>query len=55
MEKNQKTTPKYVCWISDQDQILSFHYEDGYIRKEFATKEEFKSFILAVSRMYKIQ
>lgn len=55
MEENQKMTKKYICWISDKDKVLSFHHEEGYTRKEFESNEEFKCFILAVSRMYKIQ
>lgn len=41
---------------SEEDKILSFHYEDGYIRKEFTSKADFQEFIvLTVSGGYKVQ
>lgn len=45
----------YVCWISEKDSILSFHYEEGYIKKEFITKEDFQEFILAMAKYYRVQ
>lgn len=51
----QKETRKFVCWINEEEKILSFHYEEGYIRKEFEDKEDFRFFILAISRRYKVQ
>ena len=35
---------KYRCWISDEEKILSFHFEDGYELKEFDTYTEFQDF-----------
>ena len=53
-EKKEKEL--FVCWINDEDKILSFHYERGYIRKEFEVKDEYRRFILLmVSIGYKIQ
>lgn len=53
--EEQKETKKFVCWINEEEKILSFHYEEGYIRKEFEDKEDFRFFILAISRRYKVQ
>ena len=46
---------EYVCWISEEDGIMSFHYEEGYTRKEFTKKEDFKEFIIAMSKYYRVQ
>ena len=52
----KKETEKFVCWINEEDKIMSFHYEDEYIRKEFENKEDFRQFIgLTVSIGYKVQ
>lgn len=53
--RERREIKKYVCWISEREKVLSFHYEEGYIRKEFESHEDFQDFIMAVSRMYKIQ
>lgn len=54
--KEKKETDKFVCWISEKEKILSFHYEDGYKRKEFKLKADFQQFIiLLVSCGYKVQ
>lgn len=52
-EKRKKE--KYVCWISEQDRVLSFHREDGYELREFENEDEFRRFILSVSHVYKVQ
>lgn len=52
-EKKQKD--KYVCWLSEQERVLSFHKEEGYEQKEFKNEDEFRKFILAVSHIYKVQ
>ena len=52
----KKEAERFVCWINEQDKILSFHYEDGYARKEFKDKEDFRQYIiLTVSGGYKVQ
>ena len=46
----------FVCWLSEQEKIMSFHDEDGYIRKEFHSKKEFQEFIMfCVSCGYRVQ
>lgn len=53
-EKEDKT--QSVCWINEREKILSFHFEEGYVRKEFYSKEEFRTFIVsAASGGYKVQ
>ena len=52
----KKETERFVCWINEQDKILSFHYEDGYTRKEFKDKEDFlHRFIITVPYNLRIQ
>lgn len=51
----KKENSKFICWISEQEQILSFHYEEGYARKEFKNREELRQFVLSVSKIYKVQ
>lgn len=54
MSENRKKE-KYVCWLSEEDKVLSFHKEEGYVLKEFMDEEEFRKFILSVSHVYKVQ
>ena len=45
-----------VCWLNEEEKIMSFHYEEGYIRKEFHSREEFREFIMfTVSCGYRVQ
>lgn len=54
--EDKKETERFVCWINEQDKILSFHYEDGYTKKEFKDKETFRQYIvITVSGGYKVQ
>lgn len=52
---NEREKRKFICWINEQDKILSFHKEEGYVQKEFLDKEDFRRYVLAVSGLYKIQ
>lgn len=53
-EKN--TEEKFVCWINEKELILSFHYEDGYVQKEFQSRLDYKMYLLnAASKGYRIQ
>ena len=46
----------FVCWLNEPERIMSFHYEEGYIRKEFHSKKEFQEFIMfSVSCGYRVQ
>ena len=55
MEENKEKN-KFVCWLNEEEKILSFHYEDEYIRKEFNLKADFQQFVLcAVYSGYKVQ
>jgi len=52
----KKETESFVCWLNETEKIMSFHYEEGYIRKEFKSKPEFQEFIMfAVSCGYRVQ
>ncbi len=54
--KEEKEAEISVCWINEEEKIMSFHYEEGYIRKDFHSKEEFREFIIfAVSCGYRVQ
>ena len=47
---------KYFCWINKEEQILSFHYVEGYIMVEFDSHEEFQNFYYQKSyNGYRIQ
>ena len=43
-EPEKNADKKYRCWISDQNKILSFSYEEGYEVKEFESYEDFQHF-----------
>lgn len=48
-------TEGYVCWVNEEERILSCHKEPSYERKEFATKKDFQSFYMTLtSSSYKI-
>lgn len=54
MENEQKDV--FVCWIDEDNKILSFHFEEGFERKEFKTKPDFQDFMmLSVSRGFRVQ
>ena len=45
-----------VCWLNEEEKIMSFHFEEGYIRKDFHSRQEFQGFIMfAVSCGYRVQ
>ena len=46
---------KLICWINEQDKILSFHQEEGFVQKEFTDRDELRCFLLAVYGIYRIQ
>mgnify|MGYP003297609081 CR=1 FL=1 len=54
MENEQKEV--FVCWIDEDKKILSFHFVEGFERKEFETKTEFHEFMMhSVSRGLRVQ
>ena len=46
---------KLICWINEEDKILSFHQEEGFVQNEFTDRDELRCFLLAVSGIYRIQ
>ena len=49
-------TKKFRCWVSKEEEILSFHYVEGYELKEFDTHEEFQDFYYRTSYWgYRVQ
>lgn len=45
----------YVCWVNEEERILSFHQEPGYERKEFKDRKDFQSFYMTlISSGYKV-
>ena len=49
-------TKKFRCWINKEEEILSFHYVEGYELKEFDTHEEFQDFYYRTSYWgYRVQ
>ena len=53
-EKN--VVEKFLCWVNEEEKIISFHYEDGYIEKEFHSRLDYKSYLLAAASVgYKVQ
>ena len=54
MEKEQKEV--FVCWLDEDNKILSFHFVEGFERKEFNKKSDFQDFMmLSVSRGFRVQ
>uniref|UniRef100_UPI0040570122 hypothetical protein n=1 Tax=Agathobacter sp. TaxID=2021311 RepID=UPI0040570122 len=52
--KEQKEV--FVCWIDEENKILSFHYEEGFVRKEFVSRPEFRDFMMfSMSCGYRVQ
>ena len=48
-------TEGYVCWVNEEERVLSFHQEPGYEKKEFRDKEDFQSFyMILTSSSYKV-
>lgn len=35
---------KYLCWINEQERILSFHFEEGFVEKEFSNHSDFRDY-----------
>lgn len=47
---------KFICWVSEEEKIISFHFEDGYKKTKFNTRTEYLQYIrLFVAEGYKIQ
>ena len=54
MEKEQKEV--FVCWLDEDNKILSFHFVEGFERIEFNKKSDFQDFMmLSVSRGFRVQ
>ena len=46
---------KMICWINTDENIISFHFVEGFVRREFPSKSEMISFCFnAVNRGYKL-
>ena len=43
-EKSDASNKKYRCWVSKQEKIISFTYEEGYELKEFDSHAEFQDY-----------
>ena len=43
-ELKKDSDKKYRCWISDEDKILSFSFEEGYELMEFDSYTEFQDY-----------
>ena len=43
-ELKKDSGKKYRCWISDEDKILSFSFEEDYELIEFDTYQEFQDY-----------
>ena len=43
-EHEKDSNKKYRCWISDEDKILSFSFEEDYELIEFDTYQEFQDY-----------
>lgn len=54
--EEKKETEHFVCWLNEEERILSFHFEEGYIRKDFCSRNEFHEFIVfTASCGYRVQ
>lgn len=55
MEKREHSRNN-ACWLDKENQVLSFHYEEGFELKEFDSRDSLMAFcITAISTGYKIQ
>ena len=55
MREKLKGTETY-CWVNTEEGILSFHYEEGYERKDFSSREEMMIFcVSAINSGYRVQ
>lgn len=52
---NESKNKKLICWGNEEDKILSFHQEEGFVQNEFTDRDELRCFLLAVSGIYRIQ
>ena len=43
-EHEKDSDKKYRCWISDEEKILSFSFEEGYELMEFDSYTEFQDY-----------
>lgn len=50
-----KAKEQFVCWINEEKKILSFHFEEGYVRKEFDSRTDFETFIVYTASDYRVQ
>ncbi len=44
MERDKNSDKKYRCWISDEEKILSFSFEEGYELIEFDSYWDFQNY-----------
>ena len=51
---NESKNKKLICWINEEDKILSFHQEEGFVQNEFTDRDELRCFLLAVSGIYRM-
>lgn len=51
---NESKNKKLICWINEQDKILSFHQEE-FVQNEFTDRDELRCFLLAVSGIHRMQ
>ena len=46
MNETQNQYPRRV-WINDEEKIISFHPEDGYVEKLLQTEQDYVLFIIS--------
>ena len=44
LEHKKDSDKKYRCWISEEEKILSFSFEEGYELIEFDSYKEFQDY-----------
>lgn len=51
----QAVSEKTMCWINIDENIISFHFVEGFTRQKFISKSEMISFCFnAVNRGYRL-
>ena len=42
-------------WVDHKNRIISFHFEKGYAKELFSTREEMMRYVIAMLDRYKVQ
>ena len=56
MTQQTQASPQQTVWLDEKKRIASFHFVDGYTRKDFLNGDAFMSFLQSLlERGYRFQ